>query len=448
VVAGVVEHGRVEERMHHDALHDPLTGLPNRTLLCDRLSSALARAGRSGRSLAVFCVDVDQLKLVNDSLGHHAGDEMLRALAPRLVAQLRPGDSVGRFAGDGFIAICEDVEDEASAVAIAERLMSSFGEPFTLPGGTRHSTGSVGLVLARAGAGRGPDELIADAEGAMYRAKERGRARVEVSDPGSRERRIARLRTEEDLRRALDADGELSIAYQPIHRVADGSLAGVEALVRWNHPERGAIPPSEFIPVAEESGLIVALGAWVLRTACRQVAAWEVCDLTLSVNVSARQVAAEGLVDTVAEALAQSGLEPRALGLEITEGVLLEHTQATQETLAGLKALGVRLLLDDFGTGFSSLGYLRRYQLDVLKIDRSFVADLGEDGTGDAAIVEAIVGMARALGMTTVPEGVESAGQLARLAELGCDFAQGYHLGRPLDAARMADLVRALASSV
>jgi EAL domain-containing protein (putative c-di-GMP-specific phosphodiesterase class I) len=211
--------------------------------------------------------------------------------------------------------------------------------------------------------------------------------------------------------------------------------------VRWEHPERGPIAPGDFIPLAEESGLIVALGAWVLRTACRQVVEWGVPDLSLSVNVSARQVASEGLVETVADALADSGLPPHALGLEITEGLLLETDDATRETLAALKRLGVRLLLDDFGTGFSSLGYLRRYDLDVLKIDRAFVADLGTDGRGDSAIVAAIVGMARALGMDTVPEGVETEGQLARLAELGCDFAQGFHLGRPLDAAQTARLV-------
>jgi EAL domain-containing protein (putative c-di-GMP-specific phosphodiesterase class I) len=270
---------------------------------------------------------------------------------------------------------------------------------------------------------------------------------VEVSDPAARERRIARLRLEEDLRHALQAEGELSVAYQPIHRLSDGSLAGLEALLRWEHPERGPISPGEFIPVAEESGLIVPLGAWVLRTACRQMAEWNVPGLTLSVNVSARQVANDGLVQAVEDALIESRLKPSALGLEITEGLLLEHNDATNNTIAALKRLGVRLLLDDFGTGFSSLGYLRRYDLDILKIDRSFVADLGEDGRGDAAIVEAIVGMARALGMWTVPEGVETPEQLARLAELGCDFAQGFHLGRPQGVAETAALLRGLASS-
>ena len=264
-------------------------------------------------------------------------------------------------------------------------------------------------------------------------------------DAGLRDRMTARLRIEADLRRALEAGDQLWIAYQPFFRLRDGEIAGVEALLRWDHPERGPIPPSEFIPVAEDSGLIVQLGEHVLRTACLQVARWRATtprrDLHLTVNISARQMTLDGLPGTVGAVLRETGLTPSSLGLEITEGMLLEETPATEETLQALQRLGVRLILDDFGTGYSSLGYLRRYPLDVLKVDRSFVADLGEDGTGDDAIVQAIVGMAKALGMRVVPEGVETAGQLARLTELGCDYAQGFHLARPLAAAALQALL-------
>jgi EAL domain-containing protein (putative c-di-GMP-specific phosphodiesterase class I) len=278
----------------------------------------------------------------------------------------------------------------------------------------------------------------------MYRAKELGRGRYEMFDAGLRARITSRLELEADLRRALDQGDQLWVAYQPFHRLPDRTLAGVEALLRWDHPERGSIPPSEFIPVAEDSGLIVEVGEYVLRTACRQVAQWReqgASDLRLTVNVSARQMALCGVPGTVGAALRETGLAPTALGLEITEGLLLDDVAATAETLGALRSMGVRLMLDDFGTGYSSLGYLRRYPIDLIKIDRSFVNDLGEDGAGDAAIVEAIVGMAKALGMGVIPEGVETAGQLERLIGLGCDFAQGFHLGRPMPAAAIGPLL-------
>jgi EAL domain-containing protein (putative c-di-GMP-specific phosphodiesterase class I) len=293
---------------------------------------------------------------------------------------------------------------------------------------------------------RGPDELLSDADAALYRAKERGRGRHEVFDAGLRDRTTTRLRIEADLRRALDADDQLWIAYQPFYRLPDREIAGVEALLRWDHPERGPIPPSEFIPVAEDSGLIVELGERVLRTACAQVARWQqdtpAHDLHLSVNISARQVALTGMPGAVGAVLREVGFDPRCLGLEITEGLLMEETPATAETLRALQRLGIRLMLDDFGTGYSSLAYLRRYPLDVIKIDRAFVADLGPEGDGDGAIVQAITGMGQALGMRVIPEGVETAGQLRRLTELGCDFAQGFYLSRPLRADAVERLLR------
>jgi diguanylate cyclase (GGDEF)-like protein len=444
VLAGAVERMRTEERIRHDALHDALTGLPNRTLLLDRLQQALARAGREGSRVAVLFVDIDNLKVLNDSLGHRAGDELLRAIGPRLRNELRTADTVARFGGDEFAVLCEDVDDEAHAVLIAHRLVRAFEDPFSVGGEPRFATASVGVVVTNPAAPRSPDELLSDADAAMYRAKERGRGRYEVFDARLRDRITERLLLESDLRRALEGEGRLWVAYQPYYRLAGRTVAGVEALVRWEHPKRGNIPPLEFIPIAEDSGLIVPLGARVLAAACRQIARWQGNSesLLLTVNVSARQMAAPGFVDLVRATLADTGLRPGSLGLEITEGLLLEETPATVHTIERLQALGVRLLLDDFGTGYSSLRYLQRYPLDGLKVDRAFVAGLGDRGDGDGAIVEAIVGMARALGMGVIPEGVETDGQLRRLSALGCDHAQGFHLSRPLPAAGLEKLLR------
>jgi diguanylate cyclase (GGDEF)-like protein len=446
VLNGAIQGRRVEEQIRHDALHDALTGLPNRKLLLDRLRSALAAADRDGRRLALFFLDVDHLKVLNDSLGHHAGDELLRAIGPRLRAVLRPADMVARFGGDEFAVLCESIADEEHALRVAERLVRAFAQPFEVAGEPRFCSTSVGVVVTDPAGPRGPEELLSDADAALYRAKERGRGRHEVFDAGLRARITSRLEVEADLRRALDSGDQLSLAYQPFYDLASGRMHGVEALLRWRHPQRGMIAPAEFIPVAEDSGLIVELGELVLSTACAQVARWRADtsaeDLALTVNVSARQMALSGIPGTVGAILRATGLPANALGLEITEGVLLEDTAATTETLESLRRLGVRLMLDDFGTGYSSLGYLRRHPLDAIKIDRSFVHDLGGDGRGDAAIIQAIVGMAHALGMRVVPEGVETAGQLERLVELGCDYAQGYHLARPLSAPDLGELLR------
>jgi len=434
VLNGAVASLEVERRIRHDALHDALTGLPNRTLLLEHLTAAVERADGEGRQLALYFLDVDHLKVLNDSLGHHAGDELLRAIGPRVRSVLREGDMIARFGGDEFAVLCDDIADEAQGLRVAERLVRAFARPFEVCGEPRFCSISVGVVVSDPHGDRGPEELLSDADAALYRAKERGRGRHEVFDAGMRDRMTVRLRTEDDLRRALEAGDQLWIAYQPIVRLPDLAVVSVEALLRWTHPERGAVPPSEFIPVAEDSGLIVELGELVLRTACAQVARWG-GGLRLTVNVSARQMALSGMPGTVGAVLRETGLPADRLGLEITEGLLLEETPATMETLDSLRRLGVRLMLDDFGTGYSSLSYLRRYPLDALKIDQAFVHDLGEDGRGDAAIVQAIIGMARALGLVVVPEGVETEGQLVRLIELGCQYAQGFHLGRPLPAA-------------
>ncbi len=439
VVGGACKRRAVQERARHEAMHDGLTGLPNRTLLHDRVAGALARLRRGGWHVALLCVDIDRLKLLNDTLGHRAGDDLLRAMGPRLHAVVRPGDTVARVSGDGFTVLCEGIADEAHAARIAERILASFAQvPFTVDGEERFMTASIGVAVASSG--RPADELIGNAEAAMHRAKERGGARLELHDALARARVAARARMEEDLRRALAADDQLWVAYQPIHR-AGGGIAGAEALVRWSHPELGLVAPSDFIPIAEETGLIGPLGERILRDACRQVARWRATtpmqDLGLSVNLSARQVTTPGLVETVAAVLAEAGLPADALWLELTERLLLEDSAGTIETLEALRALGVRLVLDDFGTGYSSLGYLRRYPIDVLKIDRTFIDDLGAGGEGDAAIVAAIAAMARALGMETVAEGVETHGQLARLCALECEYLQGYHLGRPVAAGEL-----------
>jgi diguanylate cyclase (GGDEF)-like protein len=449
IVAGALARHGVEDRARHEALHDQLTGLPNRTLLQDRVEGGIARLRRGAWRVALLCVDIDRIKRINETLGHRAGDELLRAVGPRLAAAVRPSDTVARFSGDGFSVLCEAVADEAHAARIADRVLAAFDEPFVVDGEPRFFTASVGVALAAAG--QPPDDLIGNAEAAMYRAKERGRARVELHDAAQRARLAARAKMEDDLRRALSSGDELWVAYQPIHR-ADGGIAAVEALVRWNHPEHGFVAPSDFIPVAEECGLIEPLGERILRDACRQVARWRattpLSELRLSVNVSARQITTPGIAAVVSRVLAESGLPPEALWLELTEGLLLEESEGTIETLWALRGLGPRLVLDDFGTGYSSLGYLRRYPIDVLKIDRAFVADLGEAGDGEAALVAAIAAMARALGIETVAEGVETAGQLARLVALGCDHLQGYHLGRPVAAPALERELGQLASAV
>ena len=442
MLAVAIGRRRWEAQMEHAALHDALTGLPNRTLLLDRLRQALARAAREDGKVAVLFLDLDNLKMLNDSLGHGAGDELLRAIGPRLRGELRASDTVARFGGDEFAVVCEHVDDEQHALAIAQRLVRAFEDPFMVGGEERFGSVSVGLVVS--GAGRTAEELLSDADAAMYRAKERGRGRYEMFDAGLRDRIVSRVQLEADLRRALEGEGRLWVAYQPYYRLPGRELAGVEALVRWDHPERGAVSPADFIPVAEESGLVVPLGARVLRVACEQVVRWQRHHpgLRLTVNVSARQMATPDFVETVQAVLSDTGLHPDALGLEITERLLLEETPGTALTIELLQALGVRLLLDDFGTGYSSLRYLQRYPLDGLKVDRAFVAGLGDAGDGDGAIVEAIVGMARALGMGVIPEGVETDGQLARLAALGCDHAQGFLLSRPLPADGLEALLR------
>ena len=439
----ISDHKAFELRLAHQATHDPLTGLPNRTLLLDRLEGALARALRHNRRVAVLFLDLDHFKVVNDSLGHSLGDRLLVGIAERLTVALRPGDTVARFGGDEFVILCEDLVDDAEAILIAERIDEALSGPFTIDDTEVFMGVSIGIALPD-GRDTEAETLIRDADAAMYRAKDRGRARWELFDNAMRASAVDRLDIENALRRALERR-ELRIFYQPIIDLHDGTIDGVEALLRWEHSERGLLPPLDFITVAEETGLIVPIGSWVLDQACRQVQRWQSVSnnprpLRLSVNISGRQLGHPRLVEDVAAVLADTGINPAHVELEITESVLMDDVDMSAETLGRLHQLGIKLAVDDFGTGYSSLSYLRRFPVDLLKVDRSFVDGLGEDPS-DSAIVTAIITLAHALGLSAVAEGVESPLQLAELRRLGCDRAQGYFMARPAGGHEIGELL-------
>ncbi|MGI8684612.1 MAG: putative bifunctional diguanylate cyclase/phosphodiesterase, partial [Acidimicrobiales bacterium] len=371
----------------HQAHHDTLTGLPNRALVLDRLGQALARPRRDPGEIGVLFVDLDRFKAVNDTLGHSVGDEVLVRIGERLQASVRPDDTVGRLAGDEFVVVCEDV-DTAELLLIAQRVARAIEAPLSLYGRDAVITASIGVAHVVGGAQ--PEEVLRDADVAMYRAKQRGRARIEVFDSAIRERLLERLETEHELRRALNRN-ELVVHYQPIVGATDGRLLGVEALVRWQHPERGVVQPDGFISVAEDTDLILPIGRWVLAEACAQLGAWQAANpdlahIRVAVNLSARQFTDPEIVSTVAQTLQRAGIAPSSLSLEITESVLMEEVQATAETLRALKELGVNLAIDDFGTGYSSLSYLKRFPVDSLKIDRTFVHGLAVDAQEHAPI--------------------------------------------------------------
>jgi diguanylate cyclase (GGDEF)-like protein/PAS domain S-box-containing protein len=442
ILADAIQQRETEDRIRYQALHDPLTDLPNRVLFLDRLGHALTRPGAE---VAVVLLDIDNFKLVNDSLGHSAGDELLRKIAPRLTDALRPGDTIARLGGDEFVVLLEHVADERAAARIAERIVTAFELPFELSAGEHFAKASLGIAIAT-GEEEEPSALIRDADAAMYQAKARGRARFEVFDGAMRARTVKRLSVENDLRRALERD-ELRVAYQPIVSLKDGSIASVEALLRWSHPERGLIAPGDFIPVAEESGLIEPIGRWVLNAACAQAAQWHALKpaapaLGIAVNLSVRQFTQRDLEATVAAALAASGIEPSSLCLEITESVLLDEPDTVSETIKGIARHGVRFALDDFGTGYSSLAYLTRLPIDGLKVDRSFVDELGSSARS-TAITTAIVRMAQALSIEVVAEGVETQAQLDTVRDLGCELAQGFYFHRPLQASVVTALLGA-----
>ncbi|QIN79666.1 EAL domain-containing protein [Rubrobacter marinus] len=438
----VTERRALEERLAYQAFHDGLTGLPNRSMLVAGLERALERAGEGG-GVAVLFVDLNNFKLVNDSLGHGAGDAALVEVARRLGACLGAGGIAARFGGDEFVVLLEDVAGEAGATEIAERVVGALEAPFTLGTKEVFLSANIGAAL---GASPGLDDaagLLRAADVALHSAKAAGSGYA-VFDAAMNEKALERLDLEADLRRAVDQE-EFLVYYQPKVELSTGRIIGAEALVRWQSPERGLVSPAKFIPVAEETGLIRPIGGWVLREACFQAKRWQGYlppDYlpVVSVNLSAAQLKHPGFVSEVARTLEETGVDPAAVVLEITESMLMDDAEKGVETLFGLKALGLRIAVDDFGTGYSSLSYLKRFPIDTLKIDRSFVDGLGRE-PGDTAIVRAVMGLARALGLDVVAEGIETAEQLALLRELGCDYGQGYHFARPLPGAEAVEFL-------
>jgi diguanylate cyclase (GGDEF)-like protein/PAS domain S-box-containing protein len=441
----VARRKQAEDQLIHEALHDALTGLPNRTLFVDRLRLALARHRRRPRgALAVCCLDLDQFKVINDGLGHAVGDEVLRALARRLDSCLRPGDTVARLAGDEFAILLEEIADVGQALRVAERVHLELRAPFRVRGHELFSTATVGIAMAAPTHGDAED-LLREAATALHRAKRSGRGRSEIFDESMHALAAGRLQMETDLWRALQRR-ELRLFYQPVVALDTERVAGFEALVRWQHPRRGLLLPEAFIPLAEEMGVSAPLGAWVIKEACRAAGEWQrsfplAAPLNVSVNLSARQFAQSDVLGLAAEALAEAGLSGARLRLELTESAVMEDPEAAAAKLARLKELGIALDIDDFGTGYSSLSHLRRFPIDALKIDRSFVSRMDSD-VDDHEIVRTIVTLAANLGVAAVAEGVETPEQKHRLQGLRCTFGQGFLFSKPLVGTAVGELLR------
>jgi diguanylate cyclase (GGDEF)-like protein/PAS domain S-box-containing protein len=433
----------LEDELKRQAFHDSLTGLANRALFADRLQHAISRTERAPTAIAVLFVDLDDFKTVNDSMGHSEGDQLLIAVAGRLRTGLRAGDTIARMGGDEFAVLIEDPVDGETPVDVGRRLLAQLEAPFVHGGKELFVRASIGIATTRS-RDYTADEVLRNADVAMYTAKSNGKNRLEVFEPGMHAAALNRLALKGDLERALER-GEFTLVYQPIVRLGGGRLSGVEALLRWQHRERGTVGPAEFIPVAEETGLILPLGRWVLEQACAQAASWNRMSaqpITMSVNVSARQLQQPAFAAEVAAVLAATGLAPGLLTLELTESVLMQDAEAATAILVDLKRLGVRLAIDDFGTGYSSLNYLRRFPIDELKIDRSFVSSL-DDGPTQSAVVLSILRLSETLNLETVAEGIEEPSQLALLRELGANLGQGYLFARPMDTDAMAALIAA-----
>jgi diguanylate cyclase (GGDEF)-like protein/PAS domain S-box-containing protein len=444
VASVALERRKVEEELAFQALHDPLTGLPNRVLLFDRLHRALMRLEREVDLVGLVFIDLDRFKVINDSLGHALGDELLTAIAGRLLNLVRPTDTVARFGGDEFVILCEQLHDQTEPERLAHRIASSLDSPVMLSSGEVAVSASIGITVSQRSADR-PQDLIRDADAAMHRAKARGGDRFEVFDESVHARAVERLETEGALRRAV-AEDELRMYIQPQLDIGSRKTLAVEALIRWQHPTQGLLPPERFIGIAEETGLIVPVGTWMIDQACRHAASWRsdprTANVTVSVNLAARQVQNPDLISTVERAIEKHGLDAEVLCFEVTESVLLEEVKASRLVLRQLEHLGIRLAIDDFGTGYSSLSYLKQFPFDELKIDKSFVDGLGQSRADDA-IVSSTIQMAHGLDMLVVAEGVETDLQLERLAGLGCDRAQGFLFSPPRPIEFFPEFVRA-----
>jgi diguanylate cyclase (GGDEF)-like protein len=432
-----IERKRLEAQLAHRALHDPLTGLPNRALFLDRLGVALDRSRRNDASIAVLFLDVDNFKEVNDSLGHAAGDRLLSGLADRLQSMLRPMDTVARFGGDEFTFLFEDLTNEREVVLIAERIRRALSLPMHLEEGDPTVTVSIGITVV-ADPTVAPESVIREADTAMYRAKELGRSRYELFDESSRQRAIERIELEGALRHAVER-AELRLHFQPrVSLTGARGVVGLEALLRWQHPERGLMMPGEFVPLAEDTGLMLAIGHHMLELALRQLASWRahLPGLTISVNLSSRQLEDPSLVASVSSAIDAAGVDPEAVFLDVSEAAVSGDIEAAPRALHALKSLGVGIAIDDFGTGSSSLATLKLLPIDAIKLHPSLVAGLGRDARdpGDAAIIHALVELGHAFGIGVIAEGVETDAQLRRLRALGCDGAQGFLFGRPAPA--------------
>ncbi|HEY3672974.1 MAG TPA: PAS domain S-box protein [Acidimicrobiia bacterium] len=444
-VRDITDRKRAEEALAHQALHDDLTHLPNRLLLVDRLAHSLARAERTGSNVAVLFLDLDRFKLVNDGLGHVVGDQLLVEVAHRLTQSIRASDTVARFGGDEFVIVREDIADVTEAVEFAERIVSEVHEPIALSGRELYATTSVGIALG--GAEASAEQLLRDADAAMYRAKDLGRARIELFSHELQQQVAARLDLETALRQAIERD-ELELLYQPIVRLADGRVVGAEALLRWHRAGHGVVLPSEFIPIAEETGMIVAIGTWALEHALAELRALtrmhDVVDWPLlAVNLSALQLRLPTSLEMVREAIRASGVDPSMLALEITESALMDDIETSARAMHSLRELGVKFAVDDFGTGYSSLAYLKQLPVDCLKIDRSFIAGLPGD-QHDRSITQAIITLGNSLGLTIVAEGVETVEQWIALDELGCTVGQGFLWSPPIPASSFAPLITGL----
>jgi diguanylate cyclase (GGDEF)-like protein len=434
------------DQLIREAFRDSLTGLPNRALFMDRLTHALTRAERRGVNLAVVFLDLDRFKILNETLGHEVGDRLLVEVGHRIASCLRPEDTVARLGGDEFALLLEDTSDLTGATAVAEKVSAEIQRPFVVEGRDVLISASMGIALT-AGGSMQPDEVLHNADLAMYQAKAEGRGRYELYQPGLSVSTRERLDLQSDLRTA-GARQELSLRYQPVVALATGRAIEVEALIRWDHRRRGALLPADFMALSEETGLIVPMGQWVLREACRQARLWQAewpgaAPLIVGVNLSASQFERDVLPAEISGILHETGLEPRRLQLEISEAVIMRDDPRTLDRLDALKAAGVRLAIDDFGTGYASLSYLKRLPVDCLKIDRSLIRGVGQD-MEDTAIIRAVASLARSLGIVVTAEGVETAEQVSQLKMVGCDQGQGYYFARPVSADRLPELLGSL----